>query len=138
MGSFSIWHWLIVLLVVVLIFGTKKLRNIGGDVGGAIKEFKNAMGENKSETKAEDASVPVATQPLISDSAITLPDATIAPVAAKTPAKKPAVKKAPAKAKVVATKSAVAKKASANKEAVAAKPAVPKKVVAKKPIKVDV
>jgi TatA/E family protein of Tat protein translocase len=36
MGSFSIWHWLIVLLVVVLIFGTNKLRNLGGDVGGAV------------------------------------------------------------------------------------------------------
>jgi sec-independent protein translocase protein TatA len=43
MGSFSLWHWLIVLLVVVLIFGTKKLRNIGGDVGGAVNEFKKAM-----------------------------------------------------------------------------------------------
>ncbi len=43
MGSFSLWHWLIVLLVVVLVFGTKKLRNIGSDVGGAVKEFKKAM-----------------------------------------------------------------------------------------------
>lgn len=43
MGSFSIWHWLIVLLVVVLIFGTKKLRNIGGDLGGAVKGFKEGM-----------------------------------------------------------------------------------------------
>ncbi len=43
MGSFSIWHWLIVLLVVVLIFGTKKLRNIGQDLGGAVKGFKEGM-----------------------------------------------------------------------------------------------
>lgn len=43
MGSFSLWHWLIVLLIVVLVFGTKKLRNIGSDVGGAVKEFKKAM-----------------------------------------------------------------------------------------------
>ncbi len=43
MGSFSIWHWLIVLLVVVLIFGTKKLRNIGEDLGGAVKGFKEGM-----------------------------------------------------------------------------------------------
>ena len=49
MGSFSIWHWLIVLLVIVLIFGTKKLRNIGSDLGGAIKNFKEGM---KSETEA--------------------------------------------------------------------------------------
>jgi sec-independent protein translocase protein TatA len=43
MGSFSIWHWLIVLLVVVMIFGTKKLRNIGSDLGGAVKGFKEGM-----------------------------------------------------------------------------------------------
>ena len=43
MGSFSIWHWLIVLLVVVLIFGTKKLKNIGADVGGAVKGFKDGI-----------------------------------------------------------------------------------------------
>ncbi len=45
MGSFSIWHWLVVLLVVVLIFGTKKLRNIGQDLGGAVKGFKDGMKE---------------------------------------------------------------------------------------------
>jgi sec-independent protein translocase protein TatA len=43
MGSFSIWHWLIVLLVVVLIFGTKKLRNLGTDLGSAVKGFKDGM-----------------------------------------------------------------------------------------------
>jgi len=43
MGSFSIWHWLIVLIVVVLIFGTGKLRNIGRDLGGAVKGFKEGM-----------------------------------------------------------------------------------------------
>ena len=43
MGGLSIWHWLIVLLVVVLIFGTKKLRNIGSDLGGAVKDFKEGM-----------------------------------------------------------------------------------------------
>mgnify|MGYP001567949535 CR=1 FL=1 len=43
MGSFSIWHWLIVLAIVLLIFGTKKLRNIGGDLGGAVKNFKDAV-----------------------------------------------------------------------------------------------
>ena len=45
MGSFSIWHWLIVLAIVLLIFGTKKLRNIGGDLGGAVKGFKEGMKE---------------------------------------------------------------------------------------------
>lgn len=55
MGSFSIWHWLIVLLVVVLVFGTKKLRNIGSDLGGAVKGFKEGMkgAEDKPEAKAE-------------------------------------------------------------------------------------
>ena len=43
MGSFSIWHWLIVLLVVVLVFGTKKLKNIGSDLGGAVKGFKEGL-----------------------------------------------------------------------------------------------
>ena len=43
MGSFSIWHWLIVLVIVMLIFGTKKLRNIGSDLGGAVKGFKEGM-----------------------------------------------------------------------------------------------
>jgi sec-independent protein translocase protein TatA len=53
MGSFSLWHWLIVLLIVVLIFGTKKLRNIGSDVGGAVNEFKKALNEGKVEDSAE-------------------------------------------------------------------------------------
>ena len=44
MGSFSIWHWLIVLVIILLIFGTKKLRNIGTDLGGAVKGFKEGMG----------------------------------------------------------------------------------------------
>jgi len=47
MGSFSIWHWLIVLLVVVLVFGTKKLRSLGGDLGGAVKGFKEGMREDE-------------------------------------------------------------------------------------------
>jgi sec-independent protein translocase protein TatA len=55
MGSFSIWHWLIVLLVVVLIFGTKKLRNMGSDLGGAVKGFKDGVksgGETPPEADA--------------------------------------------------------------------------------------
>jgi sec-independent protein translocase protein TatA len=43
MGSFSIWHWLIVLLIVVMVFGTKKLKNMGSDLGGAVKGFKDGM-----------------------------------------------------------------------------------------------
>jgi len=48
MGSLSIWHWLIVLLVVVMIFGTKKLRNMGSDLGGAVKGFKDGMREGST------------------------------------------------------------------------------------------
>ena len=44
MGSFSIWHWMIVLVIVMLVFGTKKLKNIGSDLGGAVKGFKEGMG----------------------------------------------------------------------------------------------
>jgi sec-independent protein translocase protein TatA len=57
MGSFSIWHWLIVLLIVVMVFGTKKLKNIGGDLGGAVKGFKDGMKEGGStpEEKSEAA-----------------------------------------------------------------------------------
>ncbi len=57
MGSFSLWHWLIVLLIVVLIFGTKKLRNMGGDVGGAVNEFKKAMQseQDKKDEQVADA-----------------------------------------------------------------------------------
>ncbi len=52
MGSFSIWHWLIVLLVVALIFGTKKLRNMGEDLGGAVKGFKSGMREGDEEAES--------------------------------------------------------------------------------------
>lgn len=48
MGSFSIWHWLIVLAVIVLVFGTKKLRNVGGDLGSAIKSFRKGMQDDEA------------------------------------------------------------------------------------------
>lgn len=51
MGSFSIWHWLIVLLIVVMVFGTKKLKNLGGDLGGAVKGFKDGMREGSADDK---------------------------------------------------------------------------------------
>lgn len=54
MGSFSIWHWLIVLLVVVVVFGTKKLRNIGSDLGGAVKGFKEGI-KSGGDSEAENA-----------------------------------------------------------------------------------
>ncbi|MGF6612031.1 sec-independent protein translocase protein TatA [Paraburkholderia sp. WSM4175] len=52
MGSLSIWHWLIVLLIVALVFGTKKLRNIGSDLGGAVKGFKEGVKEADSSSAA--------------------------------------------------------------------------------------
>ena len=52
MGSFSIWHWLIVLLIVVMVFGTKKLKNIGSDLGGAVKGFKDGMKSGEGEAAA--------------------------------------------------------------------------------------
>ncbi len=51
MGSFSIWHWLIVLVIVMMVFGTKKLRNIGQDLGGAVKGFKDGMKEANADAK---------------------------------------------------------------------------------------
>lgn len=60
MGSFSIWHWLIVLLIVVMVFGTKKLRNMGGDLGGAVKGFKDGMKEGSA--AADDKSAVPAAQ----------------------------------------------------------------------------
>lgn len=48
MGSFSVWHWLIVLLVVVLIFGTKKLKNVGSDLGSAVKGFKDGIKDGQA------------------------------------------------------------------------------------------
>ncbi|MBU6466343.1 Sec-independent protein translocase subunit TatA [Simplicispira hankyongi] len=52
MGSLSIWHWLIVLLIVVMVFGTKKLKNIGSDLGGAVKGFKDGMRDGSADDAA--------------------------------------------------------------------------------------
>lgn len=46
MGGLSLWHWLIVLVIVVLIFGTKRLKNVGKDVGEAVKGFKQGMSDD--------------------------------------------------------------------------------------------
>jgi sec-independent protein translocase protein TatA len=61
MGSFSIWHWLIVLAIIVLIFGTKKLRNLGGDLGGAVKGFKDGMKSEEDKTAAAKSEIPPTT-----------------------------------------------------------------------------
>ena len=116
MGSLSIWHWLIVLLVVVLIFGTKKLRNIGGDVGGAVKSFKDAMTEEKN---APDTTTANAANNKPAESLV-IESKTVAAPVAKVPAKKRV-----AVAKNPATKPA-AKKTTTSKSA-ADKPKVPAK-----------
>ncbi len=59
MGSFSIWHWVIVLVIVILVFGTKKLKNIGQDLGGAVKGFKDGMKQSSAEDTTA-AGAPVA------------------------------------------------------------------------------
>jgi sec-independent protein translocase protein TatA len=53
MGSFSIWHWLLVLVVIILVFGTKKLGNLGKDAGNAIKNFKDAMNDTNPKNTDE-------------------------------------------------------------------------------------
>ena len=62
MGSFSIWHWLIVLLIVVMVFGTKKLKNMGSDLGGAVKGFKDGMKDGATDADANAATGQVANQ----------------------------------------------------------------------------
>jgi sec-independent protein translocase protein TatA len=120
MGSFSIWHWLIVLLVVVLIFGTKKLRNIGSDVGGAVKNFKDAMGDEKANASAADKPV---LNTIKSDTTSQLIEAEVVEVPApKAAPKKKAVAKKPAAAKPATAKpkAATAKKPAAKPKAAAA------------------
>ena len=53
MGSFSIWHWLIVLVIIALVFGTKKLRNVGSDLGSAVKGFKEGMKDASADKPAD-------------------------------------------------------------------------------------
>lgn len=59
MGSFSIWHWLVVLLIVVLVFGTKKLKNIGSDLGSAVKGFKDGMRDGSAPEPSSTATAQV-------------------------------------------------------------------------------
>ncbi len=58
MGSFSIWHWLVVLAIVLVIFGAKKLRGVGSDLGAAIRNFKQAMNEEEGKPKPESDAAP--------------------------------------------------------------------------------
>jgi sec-independent protein translocase protein TatA len=69
MGLSSVWHWLIVLAIVVLIFGTKKLKNMGSDLGGAIKGFKDGMKDGSS-TKEKEGDTPELTDAKSDDNII--------------------------------------------------------------------
>ncbi len=131
MGGFSIWHWLIVLLVVVLIFGTKKLANIGKDVGGAVKGFKDAMNDEKAVAEASIMNtLQSATPPLIEGEVVEVP---VKVAATKAPAKKSATKTAAAKpaAKAKAATTTKAKTETAKPKAPAKKPAAKKPAVKK-------
>ncbi|MCM8613578.1 Sec-independent protein translocase subunit TatA [Accumulibacter sp.] len=65
MGSFSIWHWLVVLIIVLLIFGTKKLRNLGADLGGAVKGFKDGIKDAAAEDKPAEPAAPASAPPQV-------------------------------------------------------------------------
>ena len=67
MGSFSIWHWAIVLVIVVLVFGTKKLKNLGGDLGGAVKGFKDGMKQGTADDTAAASAAAPAEKPVTID-----------------------------------------------------------------------
>ena len=117
MGSFSIWHWLIVLLIVVLVFGTKKLRNIGSDVGGAVKNFKDAMNEEKG-------SDPTSLNTIKNEATSNLIEAEVAEVPApKAAPRKRAAAKHKAAASTVAKTKTTAVKTTAAKSAAVKKPA---------------
>lgn len=62
MGSWSIWHWVVVLVIVMLIFGTKKLRNVGQDLGGAVKGFKDGLKEGTDADKQFEDALPNASE----------------------------------------------------------------------------
>ncbi len=109
-GLSSPLHWIIVLLIVVLIFGTKKLRNIGSDVGGAVKNFKDAMSAEKT---GDDAGL----NTIGNDTATNLIDAEVTEVPAPKAAPR---KRAPAKPKAVLSapvKATAAKKPTVKKTA---------------------
>jgi sec-independent protein translocase protein TatA len=79
MGTFSIWHWLIVLLIVVMVFGTKKLKNLGSDLGGAVKGFKDGMKDGSAAAEEK----PAAPAPQVANAAPATADKNTIDVEAK-------------------------------------------------------
>jgi sec-independent protein translocase protein TatA len=109
MGSFSIWHWLVVLVIVILIFGTKKLKTLGSDLGEAIKNFKRGMKDEEEKTAATPPETAATTEsaPLKSEAAPVaepprLAHQTAEPVVAAAPAPRIAKAKTRSKAKAKA------------------------------------
>jgi len=116
MGIGAWWHWLVVLLIVVLVFGTKKLRNIGGDVGGAVKNFKDAVNEGKQ------AAAGAPEQAEVADKTALIEGDSVEIVSSKPAARKRAPAKPATATKTVAkAKSTTTKKAPAKAKATAAK-----------------
>lgn len=74
MGEFSIWHWLIVLLIVIMIFGTKKLKNMGSDLGQAVRGFKEGMRDADAPAEKTAESEPAAPPPQVSAPETPAPD----------------------------------------------------------------
>lgn len=83
MGSFSIWHWLVVLLIVIMVFGTKKLKNLGSDLGGAVKGFKDGMKDGVSGDDKAAANAPAAATAQVANGAAVAKPATTIDVEAK-------------------------------------------------------
>jgi sec-independent protein translocase protein TatA len=67
LGTWSIWHWLIVLVIVLLVFGTKKLRNIGTDLGGAVRGFKDGMKDSSGDHAVDPTAPQVAGRTIDAD-----------------------------------------------------------------------
>lgn len=75
MGGISIWQLLIIAVIVVLLFGTKKLRNLGGDLGSAVKGFKNAIGDDKDSADKDSANKVEKDSDTLADNSTTTQDA---------------------------------------------------------------
>ncbi len=83
MGSLSIWHWLIVLLVVVMVFGTKKLRSLGSDLGGAVRGFKDGVKDASAPAAGADGAAPAPAAGQVTNTASAAADKTTIDVEAK-------------------------------------------------------
>ena len=79
-GGIGIWQLLIILLIVVMLFGTKKLRNLGSDLGGALKGFKTAMKDDQAEVESEESDESNSTQEVETVSLLDLYEGSVADI----------------------------------------------------------